>query len=355
MKNVYFTAGPSQVYSKIPQFINEAIENEVLSMSHRGEKFQELFNDVRSHLKQLLNIPQENQIFFLSSANEAWEKIIENCVETHSFHFINGAFGKRLFQISGELKKTPASHEVEFGYGFDFKNVAVPENAEVVCITHNESSTGVATDIKKIHDLKKQNPKKLFALDTVSSMPYVDVDFSLIDCIYFSVQKGFGLPAGLGVIVLTPAAMEKSEYLQQKGLNIGSYHNFPTQLKFAQKGQTPETPNVLNIYLLNKVVEDMLNIGIDTIRKETDKKAELMYGFFDKQKEYELFVKSKEDRSPTVVVAKTPENSKKTIEKLKQHNIIIGKGYGPYKDEYVRISNFPTTTIANVKKLLEYL
>ena len=34
--------------------------------------------------------------------------------------------------------------------------------------------------------------------------------------------------------------------------------------------QTPETPNVWNIYLLSKVVEDFNKKGVDTIRKETE-------------------------------------------------------------------------------------
>ena len=195
----------------------------------------------------------------------------------------------------------------------------------------------------------------LFSLDTVSSIPYVDVDYSLIDCVYFSVQKGFGLPAGLGVLIITPAALEKSFQLQNKGLNIGSYHNFPELFKYEQKFQAPETPNVLNIFLLSKVAEDMLKIGIDKIRKQTEQKENLFHKFFKKNTEYKYFVPSEKNRSKTVLVVRPPEGSVKLLEKLKKHGLIVGKGYGKYKEEYIRISNFPAHSVTNVKKLLQYL
>lgn len=355
MKHIYFTAGPSQIYPSVPKYIKQAIEKDILSMSHRGEAFQKLFQETQDNLRNLLNIPKENHIFFVSSANEAWERIIQNCAHEHTFHLVNGAFGKRLYEIAGDLKKTPVEHTVAFGEGFEFNKIVIPQQSELVCITHNESSTGVALNIQDIHTLKKRYPEKLFALDTVSSMPYVNVDYSLIDAVYFSVQKGFGLPAGLGVLILTPQAMEKSVHLQEQGINIGSYHNFPTLLKFALKNQTPETPNVLDIYLLNKIAAEMLNLGIEKIRKQTDQKANLLYKFFENNKRYRMFVQTKKNRSNTVLVVKTPEESIKIIEKIKKLGYSVGKGYGPYKTEYIRIANFPAHKLKDVKKMIQYL
>lgn len=355
MKNIFFTAGPSQIYPTVPKHINKAIKTDILSLSHRSAAFQEMFKSAQDSLRKLLNIPKENHIFFIASANEGWERIIENTVEKQSFHFVNGAFGKRLYQISSELKKTPLAMEVADGEGFNFADVKIPEDTELVCLTHNESSTGVMLPIDEIHTLKRRYPDVLFALDTVSSIPYVDIDYSLIDCVYFSVQKGFGLPAGLGVLIITPAAMEKAVKLQNKGLNIGSYHSFPELLKYEQKFQAPETPNVLNIYLLGKVTDDLLKIGIQKIRKQTETKAGLLNKFIEKNEKYKFFVPFEQNRSKTVFTVKTPNNSAETIAKLKKHGLVVGKGYGKYKEEYIRISNFPAHTLKNVKKLIQYL
>jgi phosphoserine aminotransferase len=52
---------------------------------------------------------------------------------------------------------------------------------------------------------------------------------------------------------------------------------------------------------------------------------------------------------------KTPGSSTDTINKLKKYGLVVGKGYGKYKEEYIRISNFPSHTLKDVKKLIQYL
>jgi phosphoserine aminotransferase len=69
----------------------------------------------------------------------------------------------------------------------------------------------------------------------------------------------------------------KAEQLLSKGISIGSYHSIPSLYTHAVKNQNPETPNVLGIYLLAQVVEDMVRRGITAIRKETEYKAALLY------------------------------------------------------------------------------
>lgn len=351
MKNIYFTAGPSELYPTVPKHIKIALDEQVCSMSHRGEAFQEMFSNMKEKLKKFLGIPSGHKIYTLASANECWERIIENTVKEKSFHFVNGAFGKRFFEISGELKRKPEKLETEFGKGFDFDSASLPKDSETVCFTHNESSTGVALNLEAIYRLKNRYPEKLFAMDVVSSIPYVDIDYSLVDLVYFSVQKGFGLPAGMAILVVSEHAYEKSLLLEKSGAYTGSYHKFSTLEKFSEKKQTPETPNVLDIYLLDKVLDDMKAEGLDKIRKEIDVKANLLYGFLENNHSYDLFVKNKSDRSPSVVVV-APPNQEKFLDKLKKKGYIVGKGYGPYKSSHVRISNFPAHRVDDVKKII---
>ena len=120
--------------------------------------------------------------------------VIENCVEEKSFHFVNGSFSKRFFQTAEELRKHPEKCEAPAGEGFDLKTVAIPSGAELVCITVNETSTGVEIDMPGIRSLKLKHPDKLFAIDIVSSTPYAKVDYGVIDCAFFSVQKDLECP-----------------------------------------------------------------------------------------------------------------------------------------------------------------
>lgn len=352
MKNIYFTPGPSQMFPGVAKYIKGALTSEIPSISHRGKTYQELFATTTEMLKKLLNIPKDYEVFYLSSATEAMERIIENCVKTQSYHFVNGAFSKRFYDTALELKKNPTKYEAEDGKGFTFQKVKIPKNTELICFTHNETSTGVMIDPQDMYAIKKNNPDALIAVDIVSSVPYVTLDYSLLDCVFFSVQKGFGLPAGLGVVIVNPRTIAKANKLANNNDNIGSYHNFPTLSKFAKKNQTPETPNVLGMYLLNRVLQVMLKTGINKIRKQTEQRAKLLYTFFEKNKDYTIFVENKSLRSQTVIVIDVKNGSTTLIKKLKEKGIVVGTGYGSHKDTQIRIGNFPAITTRDVKKLL---
>ena len=355
MKKIYFTPGPTQIYPQVQLHIEEAIKSGICSISHRGRDFGEIFENTTGLIKKLLGIPDYFHIFFLGSATEAMERIIENCVEKHCYHFVNGAFSKRFFLTSCELKKYPEKTEANLGEGFDFSKVDIAENMEMVCLTQNETGTGVLIPESQISELKKKYPEKLFAVDIVSSVPYVNMDYSLIDCAFFSVQKGFGMPAGLGVAIANDKMMEKSRLLQKNNYNIGSYHNFPSLLKSAEKSQTPETPNVLAIYVLGKICKDILEIGIGRIRKETDIKAKMMYDFFESSRNYEIFVKDPNIRSKTVAVIDVLGGSKGIISRLSENGFAVGSGYGELREKQIRIANFPMHSIQDVKNMLSFM
>lgn len=349
---IYFTPGPSQLYPTVAKHIFQALRENIPSISHRGEKFHSIFQNTTRALRTVLKIPKEYQIFFLSSGTEAMERIIENTVEKYSTHFVNGAFSQRFWQTAQELYKKPYKIGTTFGTGFNFASIEVPKKTEVFCFTHNETSTGVALSMHDIYNFKKQYKDTLIAVDTVSSAPYIDIDYSMVDLVFFSVQKGFGLPAGLAVLIVSPSALEKYTYLTRKKVSTGSYHSFDSLIHYLEKSETPETPNVFGIYLLGKVCEDLLKKGIELIRKETEEKADILYKFFEERNGFDLFVKDPKQRSKTVIVIQMMHDSSQLIEELKKRGLIVGMGYKEYKTKHIRIANFPSHSMSDIKKLV---
>ncbi len=354
MKNIYFTVGPSQLYPTVPKHISNAVEIDICSISHRGNSFQELYLNTTSQLRSLLNIPSSHSIFYVSSGTESMERIIQNTVIKDSFHFVNGSFSKRFYETAKELGKNMQLAEVPWGESFNFEKVKIPVQSELICFTHNETSTGVMIPLNEIYKIKNKNPKKLIALDVVSSAPYADVDYSLVDMAFFSVQKGFGIPAGLGVMVISPQAFEKSMAMDKKGISTGSFHSFKELGKYAIKNQTPDTPNVLDIYLLGKVAEDMNKVGIKNIRTEIEEKSQMIEEFI-KDSNYSYLPDSPSNRSKTIHVIKVPEGSKVLMDKLKKKGVMVSRGYKDLKETHVRIANFPAHEKKHVKKLLSFI
>jgi phosphoserine aminotransferase len=354
MKSIYFTVGPSQLYPTTKEHLHSAINNDIPSINHRGEHFIQIYTQTKASLRKLLNIPETHHIFFLSSAHESMERIIRSTISKHSFHFVTGAFSNIFYNYALDYGKSPKKMEDLMGNGFAMETITIPEQTEVICITQNETSTGIAIPMEEVYMLKKRYPSMLIAMDMVSSVPYVSVDFSKIDMTFFSVQKGFGLPAGLAVLIINDAALQKAVEVGKQQNSKGGHHGILTLYQDSLKKQTTETPNVLNIYLLGKIADDMYHKGIEKIRKDIEKKATMLYNFFDNHPSYRARTPNRY-RSKTTIIVKTMGKTEKIAKKLKEKGIIIGLGYGDKYNDEMRIANFPTHTISQVKKLLTIL
>lgn len=351
---VNFTPGPSQLYFTVEDHVRNAFREGIPSLSHRTSEFEIISKKATEGIKELLGIPSHFHVFFTSSATEIWERSIQNLVANKSLHFVNGAFSKRYFEIATQLGKSPKKIEAAAGHGFSM-DIAHEEDVELIALTHNETSTGVSLPMNFIHQFREQYPDALIAVDAVSSLPYPQFDFSKIDTLFFSVQKGFGLPAGLGVWIVNDRCIAKSEELVSKGMSIGSYHNLPSLLQHGKKNQTPETPNVLGIYLLGKVVDDFLRRGVQIIRKETEYKAAILYQTLSTHSIISPFVTEPTYRSNTVIVAQTGTNTKAVADQFMTVGLQAGDGYGDKKKEQLRFANFPAHSKEQFEKLVDEL
>lgn len=345
-----FNPGPSKLFGTVVDHLHEGLREQISSISHRSHQFRNLIAYTVSQLKEVLGVPSDYHVFFLGSATEAMERVIQNLVERHSYHLINGAFSQRFFDVSRELGKEPQCKRVVDGLGHDFETVEIPEGTELVCVTHCETSTGVMQPMGEIVRLRERYPDVLLALDAVSSVPFAPIDFSVVDALFFSVQKGFGLPAGLGVVIVSPRALDKARALDHKGVSIGSYHNFLHLEKQALHHQTPETPNVMAIYLLGKVCGDFLAEGLTVLRELTLEKERLLL-----QSSWPPFVRESRWRSPTVMVLDVGVHAPLLRENLLREGIVVGKGYGPHSDLHLRVGNFFAHDLVDMERLVDSL
>ena len=233
-------------------------------------------------------------------------------------------------------------------------NTTIPNNTELITITHNESSTGVCQSTEDIYTIRSSHPEALLAIDAVSSLPIVDFDYTKVDSVYFSIENCFGLPAGLGVWLVNERCLSKHELMSKKKQPDMSYQLLGDMVENAKKNQTHETPNVLSIYLLGMVAMDMLNKGIDMIRRETDYKAAVLYHTLESHEYLSPFIVNRENRSKTVIVAKG-DNTNTIISAMEKSKMVLGGGYGKYKDDHIRIANFPTHSKEQIEMLADKL
>ena len=349
MKKIFFTPGPSQLFHTVSDHLKEGIKNDIFSISHRSMEFKKIYESCDYKLRSFLDIPENYNISFLSSANEIWERIIQNLVINSSSHLVNGAFSKKFYDFA-IINKINAK---EYYYDKVEYNINDIEEDELVAITLNETSRGIMCDSNKISSIRNKLNGSLIALDCVSGIPSIPFNVSDVDTFYFSVQKCFGLPSGLGVWIYNDRCIEKNKSISPKKIT-GTYHSLENLHKKSQKFQTPETPNVLAIFLLSRVLDDMMKIGKEKIIRETNYKSALLYDTIKNHNLLSEYIKDQTIQSKTVVVSNTKKESEYFIENLKNKNLIIGKGYGSAQNQ-IRIANFPAHSKESIELLCDEL
>jgi len=346
---ISFYPGPSRVHDEIPRYVQDAHELGVMSINHRSDAFMAISERTVSLLKQRLNIPSDYTIFYTSSATECWEIIAQSLITDKSYHVYNGAFGQKWHEYTHRLHSGATA--VPFGVEekLDPAKLTFPEEG-VICITQNETSNGTQVPSALIKRIKKNHPQHLVAVDAVSSMAGIALDFKAADVWFASVQKCFGLPAGLGIMVCSPQAIERSNHIAEKD----HYNSLTFMTSMMTRWQTPCTPNVLGIYLLMRVLEDSDNV------KDTQDKIMGRYedwiAFLSERKKIKPLVGNRAVQSHTVVPVTGDAETLQHIKTMaKKNDILLGEGYGEWKATTFRIANFPALKKKEIKKLMTIL
>lgn len=347
---ITFAPGPSKVYDALPQYMQDAYNQGILSANHRSSVFMHLYQETEQLMRDKLHMPDDYKLLFTSSATENWEIITQSIVERASFHIYSGSFGKKWLEFAKHIIPATGSLKLEANQALDVPGLEISEDFDLIAVTQNETANATQIPMSAIEALGEKFPEKMIAVDTTSSMGGIELDFNLADIWYGSVQKCFGLPAGLGFLILSPKAIEKS---QRKG-EKGRYNSLSFMLENAAGYQTHYTPNVFGIYLLNRVLKDLEEIQhVDAKLRARMVKLENAIAQSDK---FRMLVDNEHTRSTTVMaVAGTEELISAVKKAAEKEGMQLGSGYGPHKPTSFRIANFPAITDAEFDRLIGFL
>ena len=346
---ISFYPGPSRVHDEIPKYVADAHKAGILSMNHRSDEFMKISEKVIGLLKTKLKIPKDYTVFYTSSATECWEIIAQSVIKDRSIHIYNGAFGEKWFEYTRRLR--PEAQGVAFGVEEVLKGKDLRwSNGDLICLTQNETSNGTQVSNAVLQAVKKNNPGHLVAVDATSSMGGMALNFRAADIWLASVQKCFGLPAGLGLMICSPRAMERVMALDEKD----HYNSLPFMARMMEKWQTPFTPNVLNIYLLMRVMEKAP--GIEVTQQRLEKRYEGWIKFLAGRKNLQHLIDNSAAHSTTVIPVKgTPEAIQEIKARAKKKGLLLGEGYGDWKSSTFRIANFPALKQSEIDLLKRFL
>lgn len=346
---ISFYPGPSKIYPQLAEYMQEAVNSGILSANHRSPEFVEMCKQTITTLKEKLAIPSTYTVFFASSATECWEIVGQSFIDQLSFHVYNGAFGEKWFNYRKKISANAVGHEFSAQRMIGLNALQVPQQTGLICLTQNETSNGTQVRGRLMQKIKKRYAKALVCVDATSSMGGIRMPWKSADIWYASVQKCLGLPAGMAIMVCSPKAIDRALTLNHHQ----HYNSLAFMIDKMRDWQTTYTPNVLSIFLLGKVMQQVL--PIKKLEAHTKKRAAHFYKFCQEQG-YQILIETSRLRSDTVIALR---GSSTWVSEIKQaakaRGITFGNGYGKWKATSIRIANFPAITDDEFATLMVFL
>ena len=294
MSRVYnFSAGPAVLPEEV---LKEAAAEmldyngtgmSVMEMSHRSKAFEEIINSAEQDLRDLMNIPDNYKVLFMQGgASQQFAMIPMNFMKNRvADYIITGQWAKKAAkeaEKSGKVNRIASSEDQTFSYIPDCSDLPVSEDADYVYICENNTIYGT-----KFKELPNTKGKTLIA-DVSSCFLSEPVDVEKYGMIYGGVQKNIG-PAGVVIAIIR-------EDLITEDVLEGT----PTMLTYkthADAKSLYNTPPAYGIYICGKVFKWLkAQGGLAAIKEKNEKKAKVLYDFFDQSKMFKGTV-VKKDRS----------------------------------------------------------
>ena len=344
-----FIPGPTHVD-------DEVLEAMAMPMiGHRDSLYSDLHGAVVRKLRKMLET--DNRIYLsTSSSTGMMEGSLRNAVKKKALMTNCGAFSRRWSQIAEANGKDIEVIEVEWGAAttpdlFDEK-LATGE-FDTVCVTHNETSTGVMNPLKEIGQMVREKyPDVVVMVDAVSSMAGAEilVDEWGLDVVLAGTQKAFALPPGLCVVTVSDLAFERSQQVEDKGY----YFDFEVFEKKAVKHQTPATPAISIINALDVQLDRIFKEGaVNRYQRHIDM-AEHVRGWA--KKHFDLY--SDPDFLSNTVTNVHNTQGIDVVElnaELAKRGAMISNGYGDLKGTCFRIAHMGDLQVSDVKWLTDQI
>ena len=236
-------------------------------INHRGGEFGKILNSITGKLKQAFQT--KGDVFVLTaSGTGGLEAAIVNTLSPSDkvLSLANVAFGERFADIAEQYGAEVIRLDFQWGKSVDLDAIEealkADGNIKAVLATHNETSTGMTNDLKKISTVVKKFDK-LLLVDAISSLGCINLPTDEWNCdiVVTASQKGWMVPPGLAMISVS----EKAWQAHSEARMPRYYLDFSKAKDFLQKGQTPWTPAISIFYALDLTLDLMLSEGLDNI------------------------------------------------------------------------------------------
>ncbi len=211
-------------------------------------------------------------VIYPASGTGAWEAALVNTLSPndHVLMYETGHFAMLWRKLAQRLGLDAELIQGDWRSGIDATAIEarLREDAgrkiKAVCVVHNETSTGCASDIAAVRKaMDAAGHPALLMVDTISSLGSIDYrhDEWGVDVTVGGSQKGLMLPPGLCFNALGPKAIAASRESQLPR----SFWDWDEMISANAKGFFPYTPATNLLYGLAEAIDMLHEEGLDQV------------------------------------------------------------------------------------------
>jgi alanine-glyoxylate transaminase/serine-glyoxylate transaminase/serine-pyruvate transaminase len=255
--------------TNVPDRVLRAIDHPTID--HRGPEFARLGLSILGRIGSIFDT-REPVVIYAASGTGAWEAALVNTLSPGDRVLMaeTGHFALLWKRLAERLALQPEFLPGDWRHGanVDAIHARLADDREheikAVCVVHNETSTGVVSDIPGVREaIDRASHPALLMVDTISSLGSIEYrhDAWGVDVTVAGSQKGLMLPPGLSFNAVSPKARAASKHAKLPR----AYWGWDEIIESNRKGYWPWTPATNLLYGLDAALDQLLEEGMSNV------------------------------------------------------------------------------------------
>ena len=345
-----FATGTAHLFMPGPTNVPMDVQRAMLvgMQDHRAPAFGDLLRPILSDLKPVFGTTKGSIALFPGSGTAAWEAAIANTLSPGDKVLMarHGHFSTLWVRMAQDLGLDVDVIDLPWGAPAPVKEIGRRLGADrfgaikAVFVTHNETATGVTSDIAAIRaEMDAAFHDALLFVDGVSSvgsLPFLMDEWG-VDLAIAGSQKGLMAPAGLGILAVSPKALGACDGSTMRR----SFLDLQAMLAAHEAGSFTYTPPAPLLHGLRAALDRIKAEGLDNVFARHARLASAIRAGVAAMG-LQIVAEHPRYASDTVTAIRTPRDvdARRVIDIARtRYNTHFGGGLGPLAGKAFRIGH----------------
>ncbi len=345
-----FGCGPSRIRPEAIEMLAGSAGH-YMGTSHRQATVRFKVSELRNGLAELFSLPDGYEVLLGNGGTTAfWDAATFGLIDQRSQHLSFGEFSSKFAKAAAAAPHLGDPQVISSDPG-DHPEAQAAAGIDAYCLTHNETSTGVAMEVTRPQGA---DDDALVLVDATSAAGGLRFDPAQVDVYYFAPQKCLASDGGLWLAACSPKAIERIERIAAGDRWVPAFLDLGIALENSRKDQTYNTPALATLFLASEQVQWILeNGGLQFSAGRCDRSAATIYDWAERHAVASPFVADPAKRSHVVATIDFDPSvdAAAVAAVLRDNGILDVEPYRKLGRNQLRVALFPAIDPADVASL----